>query len=428
MNRANPARGISLAVLASILAVASTQAENWPQWRGPTNDGVSRETNLPAEWSPSKNVVWKLDMPGMGSSTPAVWGKKIFLTSADEKDLVLICVSTEGKELWKRKVGTGDRVYKRDEGSNSASPSPCTDGKHVWAYFGTGDIACFDMDGKEVWKFNVQDRYGKFGIQWGIHNSPLLHEDRLYMEFFHANAAWVVALDKATGAEIWKVKRESDGRGECKEAYTSPLIWTNGKESLLIVHGNDYATAHSLTDGKEIWRVGDLNPKDKYNATLRLVATPVATPDLIVVPTAKGGPVVGIKPGAMGMVNAGSEFELWRMPKGTPDVPSPLVRDGLVYLCREDGRVICLDAKTGKEQYSKQPHGAIHRASPVYADGKLYICGRDGVISVLKAGPTYELLATNKMEDGIAASPSIADGRIYLRTYKTLYAIGNGDK
>jgi outer membrane protein assembly factor BamB len=416
----------AIAVL-SFVACTSAFADNWPQWRGPTNDGICTEKNLPTEWSTSKNVVWKLDMPGIGSSTPAVWGTKIFVTSADGNDLVLMCISTDGKEQWKRKIGSGDKVYNKGEQNNNASPSPSTDGKFVWAYFGTGDLACYDFDGKEKWHFNVQDRYGKFQIQWGIHNSPLLHEDSLYLELLHANTNSVVALDKATGEEHWKIKRESDGRAECKEAYTSPVIWTDGKESLLIVHGNDYTTAHLLKDGSEVWRVGDLNAKDHYDATLRLVATPVATADLIVVPTAKNGPVVGIKPGAKGLIKEGSEFESWRISK-TPDVPSPLVYDGLVYLCYQDGRLACLDAKNGKEQYSTQPHGGIHRASPVYADGKIYITARDGAIRVLKAGPKFELLATNKMEDTITASPVISEGRIYLRTYKTLYAIGNEGK
>jgi outer membrane protein assembly factor BamB len=423
-------RFLCAVVVACLLGVAGVRAENWPQWRGPTNDGVCTEKNLPAEWSASKNLAWKLDMPGIGSSTPAIWGKKIFVTSADGKELVLMCISTDGKELWKHKVGDPDRIYKKDEEANNASPSPSTDGKYVWAYFGTGDLVCFDVDGKEQWHFNVQDRYGKFQIQWGIHNSPLVYEDRLYLELLHANSNTVVALEKLTGNEVWKIKRESDGKAECKEAYTSPVIWSDGKESLLIIHGNDYTTAHRLKDGSEVWRVGDLNPKESYNATLRLVATPAVTRDLIVIPTAKHGAVVGIKPGGKGLIKEGSEFEAWRMPKGTPDVPSPLVYDGLVYLCGEDGRLTCLDARSGKEQYSTKPQGGIHRGSPVYADGKIYITARDGVIRVIKAGPKFELVATNsKMDDTLMpASPAISDGRIYLRTMKTLYAISNDGK
>src|SRR5262249_22814162 len=147
----------------------------------------------------------------------------------------------------------------------------------------------------------------------------------------------VIALNKADGKQVWKVERKSDGHDECEHSYASPSIWPGGKAAYLITHGNDYAVAHRLSDGAEIWRVGDLNPKDRYNPTLRFVASPLATPDLIVVPSAKGGPVVGVKPDAKGMVGAGSRHEQWRKTRDTPDVPSPLVHGGRVYLCREFG-------------------------------------------------------------------------------------------
>ena len=420
-------RFLSFCLLAASLVVpslgGSALAENWPQWRGPTYDGISKETNIPKEWGPTKNIAWKLPLPGMAGSTPAVWGDRIFLTSEDGTDLVLLCVSTDGQELWKRKLGTGRRRFMRDEG-NMASASPSTDGAHVYTYIGTGDLACFDFDGKEVWKFNAQDRYGRFRIQWGMHTTPLLYGDRLYLQLVHSGGAWVVAIDKTTGEDIWKVERKSDGRGECKDSYASPCVWRNGKDAYLITHGNDYAVAHRLKDGREIWRVGDLNPKDNYRFDLRFIASPVATRDLIVVPSAKNGPVVGVKPDASGLVQAGDPQEQWRRPHNTPDVPSPLVYGGFVYLCREDGTLICLDAKTGKEFYSQRTHTARHRASPVYADGKIYLSGRDGVVSVVKAGPKFELLATNRLPDQVTASPVISGGRIYIRGWQTLYAIG----
>jgi outer membrane protein assembly factor BamB len=234
----------------------------------------------------------------------------------------------------------------------------------------------------------------------------------------------VIALEKATGKEVWKVARKSDAVAECEHSYASPALWHKGKDAYLVVHGNDYATAHRLSDGSEIWRVGGLNPKEKYNRTLRFVASPVATPDLIVVPSAKNGPVVGLKPDATGFVTVGNPFEQWRLPSNTPDVPSPLVHDGIVYLCREDGTLVCLDAKTGKEHYKQRTHSARYRASPVYADGKVYLTARDGTITVVKAGTKFESLATNRLPDQIAASPVVADGRIYWRGFENLYAVG----
>jgi outer membrane protein assembly factor BamB len=276
----------------------------------------------------------------------------------------------------------------------------------------------------------VQERYGKYGAQHGLHNTPLLDGDRLYVEYFSAGPqkhAYVLALDKGTGKEIWKVERKSDGYQENLDSYTSPVMWRKGKDAYLITHGNDYAIAHSLEDGSELWRVGGLNPKEKYNTTLRFVASPLATPDLIVIPSAKNHGVVGLKPDARGLIMPGNNSELWRLPNNTPDVPSPLLYDGLVYLCRENGQqgLICIDARTGEQKYSAPLHRAVYRASPVEAGGLIYLAARDGVVTVVKAGPKFEKVAENSLPDDIAGSPAISNGRIYIRGWKTLYAIGS---
>jgi outer membrane protein assembly factor BamB len=409
--------------LAVLVVTSPAAAENWPQWRGAKFDGVSKETKLPIEWSETKNIAWKLPLPGMGGSTPVIWAERIFLTSEDGSDLVLLCVNTDGKELWKRKLGTKTRYVRNDEG-NGASASPCTDGKHVWATVGSGEVACFDVDGGEVWKFNLQDRFARFGNQFGMHSTPLLDGDRLYLQLLRTERSWVVALDKNTGKEAWKVERKSDAKAECLDSYASPTLWRRGDQAYLITHGNDYAIAHRLEDGQEIWRAGGLNPKDKYNFTLRFVASPLATPDLIVIPSAKNGPVVGLKPDANGTVVPGSPNEQWRRSSNTPDVPSPLLHDGLVYLCRENGALICLDAQTGQELYNQRIHSARYRASPVYAAGHVYCTARDGTVTVVKAGPKFEAVAVNKLPDQISASPAVSSGRIYLRGFDALYAIG----
>ena len=270
---------------------------------------VERDVERPVE----------LEMPGMGGSTPAVWEKHIFLTSQDGDNLVLVCASTDGKQLWKRQLGT-NRPIRGDEG-NGASPSPSTDGKHVFVFVGSGQLACFDFDGNEVWKFNAQDRYGRFQTQHGMHTTPLLYQDRLYMQLIHSGGAWVIALDPTTGKQVWKVPRKSDGYAENEHSYASPCLWYRGADAYLITHGNDYAIAHRLTDGSEIWRVGELNPKSNYRPDLRFVASPVATPDLIVIPTAKSGAVVGIRPDATGLIMPGSTGELWRLGATAPTSP-----------------------------------------------------------------------------------------------------------
>ncbi len=424
MRSADSVRRAALAGSLLLAAAGLAAADNWPQWRGTSDDGISKETGLPTEWGEGKNIAWTLPLPGRAGSTPAVWGDRIFLTSEDGKDVVLMCVGTGGKELWKRQLGviTGRARFMGQEGDN-ASPSPSTDGKHVWAFAGTGDLACFDIDGKEVWRFNVQERYGKYGAQHGLHNTPLLDGDRLYLQYFIRKTAYVIALDKATGQDVWKVERKSDGYGENLDSYTSPMIWRNGKDAYLITHGNDYAVAHRLDDGSEVWRVGGLNPKDSYNATLRFVSSPVATPDLIVIPSAKDHGVVGLKPDAKGLVMPGSGSEAWRLFRGTPDVASPLVYEGLVYLCR-DGSLLCLDAKTGKEVYTHRIHTNRYRASPVGADGHVYLTAHDATVTVVKVGPEFKEVAVNKLPDEMTASPVVSNGRIYLRGWKALYAIG----
>lgn len=403
-------------------------ADNWPNWRGPENTGIAKGTGLPVAWSATKNVAWKLPLPGKAGSTPVVWGDRIFLTSAEGNDLVLLSVSTEGKMLWKRKLAAAVRIAIKYDEANEASASPSTDGKHVYFFVGSGHIGCCDFEGQEIWKFNVQDRYGKFSIQHGVHITPLLHEDRLYLVLLHGGGHWVVALDKATGREVWKIERQSDAVGESREAYASPCLWRQGQETQLVVLGCDYTTAHRLQDGSEIWRLGDLNPKAKYSSALRIIASPVAAPGLLVVPTARGGIVAAVKPGASGLITAGSAFEQWRTPRGAPDVPSPLMHDGLVYLQRENGVLICLDARTGKDLYQERLHADRYRASPVYLDGKIILTSRDGTFSVVKAGRKFELLATNTLPDLFTASPAIANGRMYLRGFGTLYAIGAGAK
>ena len=408
---------------ACLLVASPAHAENWPQWRGPENDGISHETGLPAKWSKTENVAWRLPMPGPAGATPVIWDDSIFVTSATPSgDLLLLCVGTDGKERWRKRVTGGDRAVRGDEG-NSASPSPCTDGEHVWTFFANGVLACYDFEGQEVWKEDLQKRYGAFNIAFGLTSTPVLDGNRLYLQLLHSSAALVIALDKTSGKEIWKQTRKSDARDECEHSYASPVLYRDDQREFLLTHGCDYIVAHSLEDGHELWRCGGLNPKGSYNNTLRFVASPVATPGLIVVPSAKKGPVLGLRPDAAGDISDSRKGHRWVRPKNTPDVPSPLVVDGLVYLCAESGVLTCLEAESGKEIYDERAYSDRYRASPVYADDKIYLTARGGVITVVKAGPEFEILASNDMQEPISSSPAIAGGRIYIRTFEALYAI-----
>ncbi|MCZ2344305.1 MAG: PQQ-like beta-propeller repeat protein [Bacteroidales bacterium] len=416
---------LPLTLLLTGLVAGSAWADNWPQWRGPKNDGHSTEKNLPTEFGPDKNVLWKAPMPGPGASTPCIWGDKIFLTAQAGEDLVLFCINTEGKTLWTTKMGSGKATYRGDEG-NLASASCSTDGRLVFAFVGSGELGAYDFDGKPVWQINTQEKYGPFKIQFGAHWTPVLYKDRLYVELFHRGAQLLIALDKNTGKEIWKVTRTSDSpQGvESPDVYASPFIWEGKSGSLLIAHGNDYCTAHKLDDGAEVWRVTELNPKDSYNRAWRAVSSPLVTPDLIVIPSCKRGVTVGLDPlKAQGTINPGNTAEVWRLPKGTPDVPSPIRVGNLIFLMGEKGDLTEMDAKTGEIIVNERITNERHRANPVLADDKLYLLGREGTCPVVQPAKPFEVLAKNKLPDTFTASPATADGRLYLRGWNFLWVI-----
>lgn len=422
----------SVAALSLCLFAAEVRADNWPQWRGPTGNGLSTEKNVPIQWTEKENVAWRLALPGRAGATPIVWGDRIFLTSVDGENLVLMCINTGGTELWRRTVSTGNKIVRGDEG-DAASPSPVTDGKHVWATMGTGDIACFDFDGKKTWKLDLEARYGQFHTQFGMTSTPVLYEDRLLFQFIHGNMrgpkeeAFVLGLDKLTGKELWKRDRFTKAHTENRHSYASPIMYQDDHTTLFVTHGGDYVVAYDVNDGREIWRRGGLNPHDdpkrEYHPTLRFVASPVAGEGIIVVPTAKQQKVIAIRPDGKGDITDDESALVWERPRDTPDVPSPLIHDGLVYLCRENGNLICLDAKTGKEHYEKRTYSDRYRASPVYADGHIYVTSRRGVITVVKAGPEFEMTAQNSLGEEMSASPAISNGTLYLRTFDALWAI-----
>jgi outer membrane protein assembly factor BamB len=407
-------------LVSSLFPMARVPAAEWPQWRGPAGDGTSPERGLPVEWSKTKNVVWRAALPGPAGSTPITSSGRVFLTSASGDEIVLIALSSDGKESWRRKLGSGNKNVRGDEG-NSASASPSTDGKHVWAMAGSGDLACFDLDGGEVWKANLQERHGRYKLQFVMASTPLLHGDSLYLQCVHSGEPYVLAIDKMTGKDRWKHVRRTDARDECEHAYTSPVLYQDKDRALLLVHGADWLTAHSLDDGSEVWRCGDLNPLDHYNNTLRFIASPVCVPGMVVIPSAKGGPVHCVRPDGKGDIT--QSHRIWSRGRDTPDVSTPAIHDGLVYLLRENGVLICMDAASGKEIYQQRTQSDRHRASPVVADGKVYCAAVGGTVTVVQAGRDFKVLATNAIGEHIASTPVVAGGRLFLRTYDALYAI-----
>jgi outer membrane protein assembly factor BamB len=288
------------------------------------------------------------------------------------------------------------------------------------------------VDGKEVWKTDLQKRYGRFNIAFGMTSTPVLHGDRLYLQLIHGegNAATreaiVICLAKATGEEIWKQDRSSDAIQENEHSYASPVMYDDGKQAIFVTHGADYTIGHDPSTGAELFRVTGLNPRNhatrKYDPTLRFVASPSFAPGILVIPTAKGGPVVAVRPDIKGTIALESPGVLWTRPK-TPDVPSPVVAGDQVYLCMADGTLHAVDRTTGQELYAKRTNPIRHRSSPVYADGHIYTTGRDGKVTVVKAGPEFEIVAQNEIGEDVSSSLAISNGTLYLRSFEALWAI-----
>lgn len=426
---------LTLAIVFS--SKTSHAADDWMQWRGPTHNGIANTKNAIVTWSQTENVRWRTAMPGPGGATPVLAGNRLFVSSAEKDDLVLLCLNaTNGEILWKRTVGTGNQIARTSEG-NSASPSPATDGKHVWVNFGTGILACYTVDGEEKWKFQLADRFGAIDIQFGLTSTPVLDGDSLYLQLIHGSlkrddqtrTGKVIRLNKLTGKTLWEIERVTNAQFECKQSYASPLIYEDSERRFLVVHGADCTTGHDLELGTELWRFGTLNGPNAYNSqvndpTFRFVASPAFVPGTLIIPTAKAGPTLALKVDAdlRGDVSDKASVVKWVCPN-TPDVSVPLIVEDLVYLLHKDGKLQCLELATGKEIYFERTHTAQHRTSPVYADGKIYFCDRDGHCTVVAAGREFKILADNDMGELITASPIFANEVLYLRSFDAIYAI-----
>ena len=406
--------------------------QTWPQWRNGDFSSVG-VGDVPTEFGVEKNMLWRVPLPGGGGASPVVAADRVFVTSAIEKQQsTLICVSTSGEKLWERKYE--QKVKMRGDEATPASSSPVTDGKHVWAMMSTGELKCFTIDGDLVWEKNIQKEYGKFEIMFGYSSTPVLHDGKLYLMVIDGDMRAIpaltsqgqlICLDANTGKQQWVHIRSTNASQECLHAYTSPAIYRDDDRTLLLIQGADYLTAHDLGSGDEIWRCGGMNPKGKsYNQAFRLVASPGVGDGRIVVPTAKNGPVLCLKPDGKDDVTGDESVNVWRLPKGTPDVSTPVVHDGVVYLVAKKGIFSALDLANGKLLYRERLLADKHRSTPVVVGSKVIVAGRDGTIVVVKAGKTFEVLAKNKLGEDTTASPAIANNVLYIRTAKALYAFG----
>ena len=412
-----------------ILASATLLADNWPNWRGPSLNGVSTETGLPTTWSATENVAWKLALPAYSGSTPIIWGDRIFLSVATESragSLDLWAIDRVKKDVvWKRPIAAGNHIERKQ---NMSSPSPVTDGQRVWIMTGVGMLKSFDFAGKELWARDIQTDYGRFGLNWGYASSPLLHQGALYVQVLHGmktdDPSYVLKIDAASGKTIWKVERPTIARQESPDSYTTPAVIRAGNRTEIIITGGDAVTAHNPDNGQEYWRANILNPAN--NGNYRIVASPLIVGDLIIAPS-RVNPLAAMRPGGSGDV-AGTHVA-WTFQRG-PDVPTPVSDGTYLYVVGDNGVVHCLNPKTGEVVYGPERLPSdTYSSSPTLADGKIYITGElQGVTSVFKTGPKFELLASNSLSDECSpyclSSVAVSEGQLFIRTSANLWAIG----
>jgi outer membrane protein assembly factor BamB len=400
-------------------------AVDWPQWRGPTLDGTSSETQLPRHWSRDQNVAWRLPLPERGAATPIVSGERIFLAggeSLEEGDgLWLWAVSrATGTVLWRQPLGGGNTLKRKH---TMASPSPVTDGRMVWVLTGTGVLAAFSVDGKPGWRRDLQEDYGPFGLLWGYAASPLLHDGGLYIAVLHGfetdAPSYVLRIDPASGKTQWRTERPTGAQRESPDAYTTPTVWRrNGRDEIVVV-GGDVVTGHDPATGVEQWRVGGLNPEN--SGAQRLVASPLVHGDTLFA-FGKRGPALAIRD-APGSEDAAPTVA-WTVDDST-DVPTPVAVGGYLFTVTDRGIAWCHEVTSGAVVWGPQRlQDGPYSASPVAADGVIYAINEAGATTVFWAGPEFEIIATNRLESYTLASPAISDGQIFLRTSEALYAIG----
>ena len=430
---------LSSAALLSVTAGAA----NWPQWRGPGGMGISTEKNLPVEWSTTKNIKWKTPIAGRGHSSPVVWGNKIFLTTAIEGDVVpgakavthvveggqvflhpdsvgadrkhtfkVLAVNADtGKVLWEQTAWEGTPYDNRHRKSSFASATPVTDGSMVFAFFGSEGLYAYDMNGKLAWKADL----GKLGtVGMGTGTSPILYENLLILQCDEemGAASFLVALNKKTGKEVWRVARK------VQVSWATPILVSTAKRAELITIGNEAVISYDPATGKALWRHKGVDS----NA----IPSPVANQEMVFV--SAGFPTkiaMAIRLGASGDLT-NSPNVLWKYEKGTAYVPSPILYDDYLYLTTDRGILTCLDAKTGEVKYEggRIPIPATFTASPVAFEGKILLTSEDGDTFIVKAGPKHEILGTNSVGEPVYASPAISGQRIFIRGEKNLYAIG----
>jgi outer membrane protein assembly factor BamB len=411
-----------LAVLL-LLVVAPARSENWPHWRGPDRNGTASGT-APLRWSADENVVWKTPLPELSGATPIIWEDRVYLNVADGTELQLWALDrATGEVVWQRHLD--DRNETKRKG-NMSSPSPVTDGTVIWVMTGTGILRAFDNEGRDLWKRDLQQEYGKFGINHGYSSSPLLHDGSLFVQVLHGfytdDPSYLMRIDAQTGATTWRVERPTDAPREAPDAYTTPaLLVVDGREEI-VISGADYVTGHDPATGAELWRVPGLNPS--ANPMQRIVASPVIVGSKIYAPS-RVKPLLVLD--AAQRIDGKAPKVAWSTDHG-PDVPTPVIDDEHLFILSDRGIMWAFNALTGEVIWGpERVHSSTYSASPVVADGKIYVTNEAGLTTVVAATETFEILAENDVDEYTLSSLAIADGQIFLRTADHLYCIAESE-
>ena len=429
-------------------AALGARAEDWPQFRGPNGAGVSAEANLPTAWGTDQNIAWKVAVPGLGWSSPIVWGDRLFLTTAvpegevakpspmmqarsDDtalRDVVyrweVHCLDrTSGRLMWKQVAARHRPAIPIHLKNSYATETPVTDGKCVYAYFGAAGLYCYTRDGALVWKKELGAPPMRGG--WGTASSPALDGDRLFVLCDNEEQSFVAAFHKKTGEELWRVRRDE------KSSWGTPYVWRNKARTELVTLAGR-TRSYDPADGRLLWELGGM--------ASTVTTTPVGTADLLFLgtgsmPVETDLPFYAIRPGSSGDLTpakgpASGAGLAWVQPKSGPSMPSPLAYAGHVYILSEQGFFRCLDAGTGKEAYPRQRLQRARRgfsASPWAYDGKVFCLSQDGTTYVVQAGPAFKLLGANKLDDMFLASPAVSGGALYLRGRDSLYCLRGAD-
>ena len=453
-----PALLLSGAAAGFVATAAGTEPRamdggNWAQWRGPLHTGEATRGNPPLEWSEDKNIRWKVEVPGLGKSTPVVWNDLVFVTTAVPVEtpgapaatpapapvdpppasapeggrraggppppapkpgnleyVVQAHNRSDGKLRWRKVV----KVQAPHEGTHKdgsfASGSALTDGERVYAFFGSRGLFALDLKGNLVW----EKQFGamRTRLSFGEGASPVLHGNALVVNWDHEDQDFLVALDKKTGKEIWRTERDEP------TSWSTPIVVTHGGREQVIVNATNRVRGYDLATGKPLWEAGGM--------TANVIPSPVHADGTVYVTSGfRGNALLAVRLAeAQGDVT-GKGAIAWSYDRDTPYVPSPLLYKGGLYFLKTNSAVLTrIDVATGKPDYTQRLEGLSNvYASPVAVGGRIYVLSREGVTMVLEAGPALKVLATNKLADGYDASPAIVGDEMYLRGPKYLYRI-----